>query len=86
MKPGRLILYVLSNNFINKQVYNRKNGKWRKIKVNTVYFTDFDLFCSEMIIFETILTTFITNLFFFEEAGARTKIGLALQSNHSWQI
>ncbi len=44
-----------------------------KNKGRTVNFTDFDLFCSEMIIFESILTTLITNLIFLRKLGQEQK-------------
>jgi hypothetical protein len=39
-----------------------------------------------MIIFESTLTTFEAGFIFFEAAGAVSKIGSSLKSNHHWQI
>ncbi len=43
---------------------------------------DLENFVSEMIIFESISTTFEANFFFFKAAGALAKIGSSLKSNH----
>ncbi len=49
--------------------------------LDTVCFTDLDL-GSEMITFESILTTFIVSVVFFEAAWTVAKIGLSFKSNH----